>query len=112
MTGLKVTKQQFVDAMFQRFKRCYQPAPDYYTQKKVREGAAMDFDRINLEGFVLVDREALETRIVNLENEMNKIRVNIKGDAWFPNAVEPATYVRYLQGRKDALEKEVWEAKP
>jgi len=59
---LRVSKQTFIDIMVKRYKRVYVPYPDYSTLKRVREGAELDFDRIELEGLILLDKKAIGKR--------------------------------------------------
>ena len=59
---------------------------------------------------VHVPRKQLSERIGQLERKINEGRAKVDGAEWLKNASEPATFVHYLQGRKDALEKELLEA--
>ena len=59
---------------------------------------------------VHVPHKQLSERIGQLERKINEGRAKVDGAEWLKNASEPATFVHYLQGRKDALEKELLEA--
>ena len=60
---------------------------------------------------VHVPHKQLSERIGQLERKINEGRAKVDGAEWLKNASEPATFVHYLQGRKDALEKELLEAR-
>ena len=65
----------------------------------------------DVEAFLVELRKQLSERIGQLERKINEGRAKVDGAEWLKNASEPATFVHYLQGRKDALEKELLEAR-
>ncbi len=59
MTNLRVTKQQFINTLFARYKRLYNRHPLEKVVADAKAGAGMQFDVLGTEGFVLVDKKAL-----------------------------------------------------
>lgn len=72
MTGLLVTKQQFTDTLFARYKRLYNKCPSEKVITDAKAGAEMQFDVLWTEGFILVDKQALQKKLEEAIQSLKK----------------------------------------
>jgi hypothetical protein len=86
-------------------------AEKVFDETFLEDNSFVSVPRAEYLGQVHVPRRQLEQRIAELEGQIGLHRLEVQGDDWIRNAAEPATFVHYLQGRKDALEKEVLKPK-